>query len=94
MYLHCARINSPIEYINPNNKESVVLVDAKGNIQNFPGILEEDSWISLLKNEKYLEPRVRFSIELEVYDEENYIIIWEIRPDGRYWEDENGFGGT
>ena len=22
------------------------------------------------------------------------IMLWEIQPDGRYWEDEDGFGGT
>lgn len=94
MHLHCARISEAVEYVHPVTKEHVLLVDERGYLQNFPGIQIEDHWVSGLKNEKYLEPKVRFCLDLEAYDEDRYLVLWEVQPDGRYWEDEDGFGGT
>lgn len=72
--------------------ESHFIVDDKGKICRFPGIEKEDIWIKEVKSLKYLQPIVQFRTSFEKWDDTRYIMLWQVQPDGRYWEDDDGFG--
>jgi len=68
------------------------LVNSTGVIQNFPGFKDKEH-LATLVDAKVLTPQIRFRTSFEKR-ETGWIMYWEIQPDGRYWEDEDGFGGT
>lgn len=79
-------------FTNPKTGEKKLLVDNKGVIQNFPGIDKEVSQLDIEIIKRGLTPVIRFRTEFSKYDEERYIMLWQIQPDGRYWADDDGFG--
>ena len=68
-----------------------VIVDDNGKIQDFPGVMYPDvvSNYSMAFN----TPIIRYRSSIECLDGQ-YALIWQIEPDGRYWEDDDGFGRT
>lgn len=70
-----------------------MLVTGNMIIHNFPGIELNDSCISELDSERYLQPSIRFRFSIERRGN-GFIVLWTIQPDGRYWEDDDGFGGN
>lgn len=84
--------DAAVEFVDEKSGHRKLIVDGQGRIVNFPGI-EEGDWMKHLESTGCLEPVVRFRTEFEKW-KEGYLMIWEIQPDGRYWEDESGFGGT
>lgn len=70
-----------------------MLVNSTGVIQNFPGFADKKGLESLLSSPWYLTPQIRFRTSFEA-QEDGWKMLWQIQPDGRYWEDEDGFGGT
>lgn len=66
------------------------IVDGNGRIENFPGI-EEGEWIKEL--EYPLNNKVRFRFWIYPYKDGKASVEWTLQPDGRYFEDEDGFGG-
>jgi len=81
-----------VSFVNQKTGESRQIVDNRGNIRNFPGIVKADGWTKKLTNERCLSPVVRFRTSFEKWDATRYIMLWQIQPDGRYWADEDGFG--
>ncbi len=81
-----------VSFINPKSGNRKLIVDNNGYIRNFPGIKKEDSWIGAVTSDRYLKPQVRFRSEFSRYDENRYMMLWQIQPDGRYWADDDGFG--
>ena len=69
---------------------SRTIVDDEGNIRDFPGI-EADA-LARLPGGK-MEPWIQFHTVFERQPDGQILMIWEVQPDGRYWEDD-GFGGT
>ena len=69
-----------------------MIVDFNGWIQDFPGIVQEDFWVKQV-NSGSLMHQVRFRSEFGDLGDK-FIMRWQIQPDGRYWEDEDGFGMT
>lgn len=66
------------------------IVDGNGRIKNFPGI-EKGEWI---KNLEYpLNNKVQFRFWIYEYKDGKASVEWTLQPDGRYFEDEDGFGG-
>ncbi len=65
------------------------IVDAAGRIQNFPGI-RHGEWEKAL--EFPLTTRVRFVFRIGAYKNGKAAVSWMLQPDGRYFEDEDGFG--
>lgn len=63
------------------------IVDRRGNIQDFPGIVKEDFWVKKI-GEGSLEPVIHFTADFLLLKNENYRMIWEIQPDGSYWGDD------
>lgn len=82
-----------VEFVNKQLKIRKTIIDNAGNILNFPGI-KKGEWMEYLKSSKSLKPIIRFRTSFEEYNDAYYIMIWEVQPDGRYWDDEDGFGGT
>lgn len=81
-----------VEFVDKRLGIRKTIVDNYGNIIDFPGI-EKGKWMEFLESEKFLQPVIRFRTDFEKYDDTHYIMIWEVQPDGRYWDDD-GFGGT
>ncbi|MCM1113449.1 MAG: hypothetical protein NC399_09370 [Muribaculum sp.] len=82
-----------VEFIDNRLGIRKTIVDNRGNILDFPGI-ERGKWMECLESENCLRPVVQFRTDFQKYDDQHYIMIWEVQPDGRYWEDSDGFGGT
>ena len=80
-----------VEFVSEATGKRVLLVDNNGFIRSFPGIVKGD-WTKLLTTRKYLLPQVRFRSDFQKYDDEHYMMIWQIQPDGRYWADDDDFG--
>lgn len=70
-----------------------VLVDNDGYIRDFPGFAEPEELVKHLEDGCLPDPRVCFRTSF-CRNEEGFLMIWEVQPDGRYWEDGDGYGGT
>ena len=84
------------EVIFTNNSRNItkMIVDDNGHICNFPGFDEPEEIRKHLENGNLPEPVIRFRTDFKRESDGRFLMIWEIQPDGRYWEDEDGFGGT
>lgn len=66
------------------------IVNQHGGMVNFPGI-EQGDWA---KNLKYpMMNKVQFGFWISAYQDGKASVAWTLQPDGRYFEDEYGFGG-
>ena len=65
------------------------IVNGSGRIQNFPGVVKGD-WIKEL--EYPLDGKTRFRFAIYPYKDGRASVEWTLQPDGRYFEDEDGFG--
>ena len=81
------------EIIMENTRTGIrkTIVDDDGMIVDFPGIAYPEL-VSLYKK-GVSNGRIRFRSNISMLGEQ-YALIWQIQPDGRYWEDEYGFGMT
>lgn len=66
------------------------IVNGNGRIENFPGI-EKGEWTKKL--EYPLNNKVQFRFWIYEYKDGKASVEWTLQPDGRYFEDEDGFGG-
>ena len=66
------------------------IVDERGMIENFPGIVEGD-WKKSL--EFPLDRKTQFRFWIYHYKDGKAAVEWMLQPDGRYFEDGDGFGG-
>lgn len=69
-----------------------MIVDFNGWIQDFPGIVKEDFWVNQIESGSLMH-QIRFRTDFEERGDK-FIMRWQVQPDGRYWEDEDGFGMT
>ena len=70
-----------VKFKNPETGESKIIVDQDGRIHNFPGIHRE---VYLRYNEIYedhLVPFIYYRTEFFKYDEDRYIMLWQIQTD-------------
>ncbi|MBQ1186934.1 MAG: hypothetical protein IIX54_04525 [Clostridia bacterium] len=68
-----------------------LIVDSDGNIMNFPGIDFND----ILKEElgrSNIDPVIKYEVSFEEMEENKILMVWTVRPDGRFWMDSWGFG--
>lgn len=82
--------DSSVFFVDESRNIRKMLVDSKGRIQNFPGIVKEDFWVGEV-SANALKPQIRFRTSFEKR-ENGWILLWQIQPDGWYWADEDGFG--
>ena len=80
-----------VYFLNPSLGIKKKIVDKDGIIQDFPGVKTEEFWAKDL-GPNALKPRICFRTVFEKYPGGRHIMIWQVQPDGRYWEDEDGFG--
>ena len=66
------------------------IVNQAGYIQNFPGF-KDRSWETALEIPSGAE-RVIFAFWISPYQDGKARVRWLIQPDGRYFEDEDGYG--
>lgn len=67
------------------------LIDRWGNIRNFPGIDYEEQFVEEYGKGK-IKPIVKFDARFGICSNGYYMMVWTVRPDGRYWMDSWGFG--
>ena len=81
------------EIIFENTRKGIrkTIVDDSGMILGFPGLAHPD--LVSLYSKGHFGQQIRYSSRISLLDG-RYALIWQIQPDGRYWEDEDGFGGT
>ena len=80
-----------IVFENKKTRVRKVIVNDSGRIMRFPGIAHPEL-ISKYCDEKP-DGQIMYTASISLLDGQ-YALIWLIQPDGRYWEDEDGFGGT
>ena len=66
------------------------IVDGNGRIKHFPGF-EKGEWVKEL--EYPLCNKVQFRFWIYAFKDGRASVEWTLQPDGRYFEDEDGFGG-
>lgn len=66
------------------------IVNRAGDIQHFPGF-KDRAWESAL-DIPAADQRVKFVFWISPYQDGKARVRWLIQPDGRYFEDEDGFG--
>lgn len=82
-----------VEFVDGRTGKRRTTVDNAGHIVHFPGI-KKGVWADQLASEWNLQPVVRSRTSFQRYNDAYYIMIWEVQPDGRYWEDSDGLGGN
>lgn len=82
--------DSSVYFVDETRRIRKKLVNTKGEIQHFPGVIEESFWAKEFSG-KELFPRIRYRTSFEKR-ENKWIMLWTIQPDGDYWRDESGFG--
>ena len=85
--------DSSVYFVDEQRGIRKMLVNSQGVIQRFPGFQDKEALEKILSSPKTLTPQIRFRTSFEAR-EGRWIMLWQIQPDGRYWEDEDGFGGT
>lgn len=65
------------------------IVNKSGEIENFPGI-DKGEWIKDL--EFPLSNKTQFRFWIYEYKDGKAVVEWTLQPDGRYFEDKDGFG--
>ncbi len=76
-----------------NEEKGIVkqIVDNNGNIADFPGIEYTDK-LSEEIDKSSIKPTVKYEASFEKVDGDKIMMVWTVRPDGRYWADSWGFG--
>lgn len=66
------------------------ITDEHGNFKRFPGVVK-GAWEKEIDGKFYTT--VRFTFSVSKFVDDICYVIWLVQPDGRYFEDEDGFGG-
>ena len=91
--LSFGRGDSVILKIN-NTEERKTIIHENGDFSDFPGIAVEDmDEINDYLQNGSLAPNVRYSTAFTPTKDGGWHVTWCVQPDGRYWEDEDGYGG-
>lgn len=86
--------NDPVvEFVNEETKERKMIINWERDIVDFPGIENKDDILPYM-GEGSLYPQVVYGACFQKCENGNYMMLWQVQPDGRFWEDETGFGST
>lgn len=84
--------NEPVvEFVNEKTGKRTTIIDKNRRIVHFPGIENEEK-IQDMINEGSLSPSNSFGVRFREAENGCYEMVWVVQPDGRFWEDEDGFG--
>ncbi len=70
-----------------------MIINWERDIVDFPGIENKDDILPYM-GEGSLYPQVAYGACFQKCENGNYMMLWQVQPDGRFWEDETGFGST
>lgn len=84
------KVDYTVTLINEESNIQKQIIDKDGNIQNFPGV-EYTDVLNTELGKGTIKPIVKYEASFKKIDE-NFIMVWTVRPDGRYWMDSWGFG--
>lgn len=85
------KVNYTVLFKNKEKNISKQIIDRDGNIIDFPGMEYTDKLKEELESWN-IAPVVKYEAKFEKIDEGKFIMVWTVRPDGRYWMDSWGFG--
>lgn len=85
------KVNYTVIFTNEEKSINKQIIDKDGNILNFPGVEYTDKLKGELNN-RTIEPIVKYAAKFKKIDDNKFLMIWTVRPDGRYWMDSWGFG--
>ena len=85
------KVDFTVLFINKEKNISKKIIDQDGSILNFPGVEYADELNEELRIAD-IEPAVKYQAKFEKIDDGKFIMVWTVRPDGRYWMDSWGFG--
>lgn len=80
-----------VNFINSEKNIKKQLIDSDGNILNFPGIEYTDKLNEELGGSE-VKPIVKYEAFFQKTNDNKFVMVWTIRPDGRFWMDSWGFG--
>lgn len=86
------KVDYTIDFTNEEKGIKKQIIDKDGNILEFPGVEYTDLINQELENWT-LMPIVKYEAIFEKVDDNKFIMVWTVRPNGRYWMDSWGFGG-
>ncbi len=85
------KVDYSVHFTNREKNIHKQMIDSDGNILDFPGV----EYTEVLKEElgrRMIEPVVKYEAIFEKLNDGRLIMVWTVRPDGRYWMDSWGFG--
>lgn len=85
------KIDFTVKFFNHEKGIEKNIIDCEGNILNFPDV-EYSTALTEEIGEREIIPIVKYEAVFEDCDDGRIIMVWTIRPDGRYWMDSWGFG--
>lgn len=85
------KVDYTVIFTNEEKAINKKIVDEDGNILDFPGVEYTDTLNDEL-GKSVIKPIVKYEAVFEKVDNSKFIMVWTVRPDGRYWMDSWGFG--
>jgi len=85
------KVDYTVNFTNEIKNIKKQIVDRDGNILDFPGVEYTDALKAEL-GRRVIEPIVKYEAIFEKLNDGRLIMVWTVRPDGRYWMDSWGFG--
>jgi len=85
------KVDYSITFINEQKNIKKEIIDKDGNILDFVGVEYTDKLTEEL-GKSSIKPVVKYEAIFEKIDDDRFIMVWTVRPDGRYWMDSWGFG--
>lgn len=85
------KVDYTVIFTNKAKNINKPIIDQEGNILNFPGV-EYTSELVAEWGSRSIKPVVKYEAFFENLDDGRLIMVWTVRPDGRYWMDSWGFG--
>ncbi len=85
------KVDFTVLFTNKEKNISKQIIDQDGNILDFPGVEYTDVLKAELGKDA-VEPFVKYEATFEKIDDNKFLMVWTVRPDGRYWMDSWGFG--
>ena len=81
----------PVIFDNRRLGVTRTIVDASGNIRDYPGVAHPE--VVGHYTRRFGRGRIHFRSTMENLDG-SWALVWQVEPEGRYWEDDYGFGAT
>lgn len=83
--------NFSVFLINERLGTKTQIIHKDGTICNFPGV-ENCEALSAEISMENIRPKVVYSTTFEKRENGQFLMVWTVRPDGRFWMDSWGFG--